>query len=212
LGNPIDSHATHAAGNCDACRNSSTQLYQDNFGGVQAPAAQVTEYPQQLGTTPLGSIGMEWHEVEVAKVGNSVTWTMDGVLLATVDMTNFVEQPDGTNIALGHADINAGSSTEPDRFDLQFSLFDNVEVVAIAVGQDGDHNGDGTVDAADYVDWRKDPANNGGDPDGYDAFFQNFGEPPPPGGGGSGAVPEPASVALAVLGLMLSCIVRRRRA
>jgi hypothetical protein len=40
----------------------------------------------------------------------------------------------------------------------------------------GDHNRDGTVDAADYVAWRKDPANNGGDPGGYDAFRANFGD------------------------------------
>jgi hypothetical protein len=37
-----------------------------------------------------------------------------------------------------------------------------------------DYNGDGNVDAADYVVWRKDPANNGGDPDGYDTWRANF--------------------------------------
>ncbi|MEX2309023.1 MAG: PEP-CTERM sorting domain-containing protein [Pirellulales bacterium] len=108
-------------------------LYIENFGGVAAPAAQLAEYPQQTGTTPLGSIGMEWHEVEIAKVGNIVTWTMDGALLITLDMTNFTEQPDGTNIFFGHSDINAGSSLEPDRFDLQFSLFDNVKVTDLSV-------------------------------------------------------------------------------
>jgi len=35
----------------------------------------------------------------------------------------------------------------------------------------GDFNGDGTVDAADYVEWRK----NGGNPDDYNAWKANFG-------------------------------------
>jgi hypothetical protein len=38
-----------------------------------------------------------------------------------------------------------------------------------------DYNGNGTVDAADYVLWRKDPASFGGDPGGYDTWRANFG-------------------------------------
>lgn len=61
----------------------------------------------------------------------------------------------------------------------------------------GDYNHDGQVDAADYVVWRKSPADFGGDPDGYNTWRENFGR-----SGGSGgvlfesAVPEPASVVL----------------
>jgi hypothetical protein len=73
-------------------------------------------------------------------------------------------------------------------------------------GQDGDHNGDGVVDLADYVTWRKDPANFGGTPDGYDEWRQNFGEP---GGGGGGAVPEPVGFVLAMIGLAILCFGRR---
>jgi hypothetical protein len=65
----------------------------------------------------------------------------------------------------------------------------------------GDHNGDGNVDAADYVTWRKDPAAFGGDPDGYNIWRANFGMT---AGGGSAlagvaAIPEPASWMLAVV-------------
>jgi hypothetical protein len=66
-------------------------------------------------------------------------------------------------------------------------------------GLAGDHNGDGKVDAADYVLWRNDPASFGGSPGGYNAWRANFGAP----GSGSGAsmgsgpaVPEPASASL----------------
>ena len=38
----------------------------------------------------------------------------------------------------------------------------------------GDHNGDGRVDAADYVTWRSNPAGHGGNP-GYTLWRANFG-------------------------------------
>jgi hypothetical protein len=69
----------------------------------------------------------------------------------------------------------------------------------------GDWNGDGQVDAADYVAWRKSPANFGGDPDGYGAWRQNFGIPST-GEGGSGSdgfVPEPASMLLVLSAIVM---------
>jgi hypothetical protein len=62
---------------------------------------------------------------------------------------------------------------------------------------DGDFNGDGTVDAADYVVWRK--------TDGTQASFNlwraNFGRSLP-GGGAGGAVPEPSTVSLVLLAIL----------
>jgi len=54
-------------------------------------------------------------------------------------------------------------------------LIDSSSVIlrALAPGLPGDHNGDGTVDAADYVAWRK----TDGLPPGYDAWRTHFGEP-----------------------------------
>jgi hypothetical protein len=70
------------------------------------------------------------------------------------------------------------------------------------VGQDGDHNGDGIVDAADYVSARK--IGTQGD---IDAFFENFGEG---GAGAGGAVPEPATWLLGLAACMALAAVRRR--
>jgi hypothetical protein len=74
---------------------------------------------------------------------------------------------------------------------------------AVSIVLPGDYNGDGAVDAADYVVWRKDPASFGGNPDGYDTWRENFGTTV---GGGAGstvlttlAVPEPKSFAIAVV-------------
>ena len=66
-------------------------------------------------------------------------------------------------------------------------------------GLAGDYNGNGTVDAADYVLWRKTPSAYGGDPAGYNTWRNNFGAP----GSGTGSfnieVPEPTSLVLLML-------------
>jgi autotransporter-associated beta strand protein len=83
------------------------------------------------------------------------------------------------------------------------------------VGLAGDYNGDGKVDAADYVVWRKNPSGFGGDPAGYNTWRANFGNPPGAGSGtglvGSGAVPEPGTLVLAMAGVLLACAGRCRR-
>jgi hypothetical protein len=78
-------------------------------------------------------------------------------------------------------------------------------ISSVDPGQPGDHNGDGMVDAADYVAWRKQNING---EQGYTDFFQNFGEGGP---GGSGAVPEPSTFVLClVMGVAAACGCRRR--
>ncbi len=72
----------------------------------------------------------------------------------------------------------------------------------------GDYNHDGVVDAADYLVWRKDPANNGGTLGGYSAWRTNFGMTAGSGAAlltaetQSAAVPEPSS-AVCLAGLLL---------
>jgi hypothetical protein len=90
----------------------------------------------------------------------------------------------------------------------------NMEIESIRVmqpappGLEGDYNGDGTVDAADYVVWRKnDSANQAG----YDTWRMNFGRSLGNGANTPASVPEPASwiSGLTVLGGLLNL---RRRA
>jgi hypothetical protein len=72
------------------------------------------------------------------------------------------------------------------------------QLVGSSVALAGDYNGNGKVDAADYVLWRKTPTSFGGDPAGYITWRANFGNP---GAGATvGAVPEPATCALILLG------------
>jgi fibronectin-binding autotransporter adhesin len=81
---------------------------------------------------------------------------------------------------------------------------------AVSAGVPGDYNGDGKVDAADYVTWRKNPAGNGGDPAGYTTWRQNFGLPGAGSGLDAGAVPEPIGVGLVLMGFAAFGAVRRR--
>jgi hypothetical protein len=71
-------------------------------------------------------------------------------------------------------------------------------------GVPGDHNGNGIVDAADYVVWRK----TSGMQPGYDLWRANFGRTGGAGSLSNLAVPEPAAWLLLVCGLVLGT--RRR--
>ena len=89
LGQPIDSHATYHAGNRSNNPNSTTApaaaLYVNSFPSVEVPAAQTALFPEtQHGSTVAGALGFAWHQVEIATVGNTVTWKVDGVLLITL--------------------------------------------------------------------------------------------------------------------------------
>jgi hypothetical protein len=92
-----------------------------------------------------------------------------------------------------------------------FSLSNNSQGIAIWSPDtlDGDFNGDGVVDAADYVVWRK---TDGENQSGYNLWRTNFGRTAGGGSSLSGAVPEPGSSSLvlsAAIGLRLGQ--RRRR-
>jgi autotransporter-associated beta strand protein len=82
-------------------------------------------------------------------------------------------------------------------------------------GVPGDYNGNGTVDAADYVRWRAGgPLLNdftpGVGPEDYTFWRSRFGATTNPGSGlGGGAVPEPPTLALA--GLVVSLLIVRWR-
>ncbi|MBI5865320.1 MAG: PEP-CTERM sorting domain-containing protein [Planctomycetes bacterium] len=104
-----------------------TNAYFAAFGANAAPAAQLALYPQQTGTTAVGSGGMEWHQVSIDKSGTTVIWRVDGTLMATIDLTTVTLG--GGNILFGHSDINATSSTDVNDAALLFTLIDNIRVV-----------------------------------------------------------------------------------
>ena len=125
VGSYADNSGVYAAGTQTGSRNASDPYYA-GFGSNTAPPAQVALFPQQTGTSLIGSQAWEWHEYRVTKTGNVITWHIDGLLIATVDASSF--SLGGGNIMLNHSDINATSSTDPNDF-LICTIFDNVSVV-----------------------------------------------------------------------------------
>ena len=95
--------------------------------GQPAPAAQLALFPGQTGTANAGTLAFAWHDVEIVKRGNSVTWSVDGTLLATVNTTGLTLS--GDNILFHHYDPNATASTDPNSAALLFTLIDNVQVI-----------------------------------------------------------------------------------
>jgi hypothetical protein len=123
---------SYLAGTAGTARNNTTALYATNFPGQTAPAAQVLLYPQQTGTSQNGAQGWKWRDVKIEKIGPFVTWSIDGVALARVDMsTNGLGGSPtlgGDKLLLTLCDINATASGDVNDAALAFALFDNLRV------------------------------------------------------------------------------------
>jgi hypothetical protein len=78
--------------------------------------------------TDAGALGFRWRDVVVDKVGDTLTWTVDGHLLATVSSTGATLS--GNNIFFGIFDINATSSTDANDH-LITSIYDNIRVTVV---------------------------------------------------------------------------------
>lgn len=84
-------------------------------------------------------------------------------------------------------------------------LYGEITTVAIVPEPEGDFNGDSSVDAADYVVWRK----NDGSPAGYNEWRANFGNTS--GSGSLASVPEPNGLMLIAVASILFCGTRQRK-
>lgn len=107
-------------------------LYYAELGREAAPNAQLEQFENQTGVTHSGAMGMQWRDVVITRQGNTVTWVVDGLLLATVDVSAIAFG--GGNILFMYSDINAGSSTDPNASDMAFGLVDNVRVELLPAG------------------------------------------------------------------------------
>jgi hypothetical protein len=131
--------------------------------------------------------------------------------LSAVDSLDVVGTGTGSSwlIATYGGTLNGTFDNITPGYDVDYSTIGELRLVTVAVDLPGDHNRDGTVDAADYVAWRKLPNSFGGDPDGYDDWQENFGSSGP--GAGGGAVPEPASMLLVVWAIVGLAAARSQR-
>ncbi len=112
----------YVAGTNSTAKGNTHAYYVDAFpGGVSAPRAQQASYPQQTGTLAAGTLGFGWHEVIVARRGNTVDWAIDGIRLATISNATFT----ASSVFVGYWDMFTSLS---DNTNLSFGLVDNVRV------------------------------------------------------------------------------------
>ncbi len=114
--------ATFAAGS-----QAYNSAYYSGFHG-SIPTAQTT-YASQTGTPRVGTLGMAWHTWDIRKIGSTVTWSVDGLLMATSTMPTGGYA--GSDIFFGQSDINSSSSTDPNSRLLNFGIIDNVRVTPV---------------------------------------------------------------------------------
>jgi hypothetical protein len=194
-----------------------------NAGGAIAPGVGIESLDVDALTLETGSLlNFELGAPSTADLINvavSGGLTLNG---GTFNFTNAGGLAAGTYTLINYDGVLGGSFanldlglTQPAGF--TFTLVDNVDntsidvLVAGAAGLPGDYNNNGTVDSADYVLWRKggplqnDPTPATVDASDYDFWRAHFGNTAPGSGsslGGGAAVPEPSTLALAVLAIM----------
>ena len=153
--------------------------------------------------TPL--IDNTWHHVALVKSGTTVTIYADG----ESENTNTVSAASQNNSLPLLIGFNPGEGTQGywkgllDELKIYGRALAPSEIATLAInpGDDlpGDYNHDGTVDAADYIVWRK---SDSGNAQGYTDWQENFGEGNGAVGGSVGpspsqtGVPEPATLLL----------------
>lgn len=111
--------------------------FNTEFPAPQCPNAQQALFPQQTnsdGTFPgqggfanAGAICFKWHDVSLSKIGNVITYKIDGFLIATVNVAD-AGNSGGSNILFNMYDINSGGDTQATATNLLFFLVDNVRI------------------------------------------------------------------------------------
>ena len=106
-------------------QDSASDYYGSIFpSGKTAPEAQTTDFLEQSGSTVSGQVAFEWVPVQIAKVGDTVTWSMKGSEIAKASQSD-APFTDSGNLFLGYSDWFSSVS---DNLDLSYGLFDNVNV------------------------------------------------------------------------------------
>ncbi len=175
-------------------------------------------------------------ELDLGRVGfDSLNISGAASLLGTIDVSYLGDAPDdgaqfavltaagGISTPLGSLNFGAGL---PDNFAASYNDAMTQLILTYSAGVDGDFNGDGFVDAADYTRWRDNLGavegdllsgnGNGGTVDStdYDLWKASFGNPAVAASGGlaagQGAVPEPHA-GLLLAGLLGLGVVAMRR-
>lgn len=120
-----DASGVYVAGTTGGPRDN-IHPYYALWGGDAAPAQQQLDYAQQTGATDVGAFGMAWHRGAITKIGEVVTWSIDGRNMANLTNTSPTTFTSTGNIFVGYHDQFPSVS---DNAALSFGLVDNVRVL-----------------------------------------------------------------------------------
>jgi hypothetical protein len=211
---PGTTAGVYAAGADVTAVQSSNAFYTAMFPPVAAPAVQAdiaaAEFSDanlnpMLGTSQAGSFGFAWQKVTIVKNGNTVTWSINDALIATVDAAALTLG--GANIAIGVSDVNTSTARYPS---LVFTVFDNLVVTSLpSAGPAGDFTGDGVVDGADFLKWQRGESPSPLSAADLATWKAGFGTSA--AALSVSAVPEPATIAIGLLGAAAMGVAARRR-
>ncbi|MBC8063310.1 MAG: PEP-CTERM sorting domain-containing protein [Chlorobia bacterium] len=121
--------ASYGSGNAVyfAPSTNASDPYYAGFGGATPPPAQTALFASQTGATMLGNIAFGWHDFIVNVSGGFVTWTVDTLPIARINLATVTQG--GSNIHFNYFDTNATSTSNQNR--LNFMVIDNVSVTAV---------------------------------------------------------------------------------
>lgn len=113
----------YQAGTVSNSRGSGNTYYRGDFpGGQTAPLLQ----GQSTNGLAVGTVGFAWRDVIISKEGNTVTWSIDGLKIATIGGVSFT----GSNVFVGYWDFFASIAANRA---FSFGLVDNVRVEAVTL-------------------------------------------------------------------------------
>jgi hypothetical protein len=198
------------------------------FSGFTAPLTvqpnwQYFDLPLALdtnanGVVSVGEVGPAWNHYIATITPSTVTISIDlyndGVKNASKTPSDGTPGVDATatwNVtsnSVGYSDLRFGGPSAVASAGGSL-IFDNIKLSMVDVvsgGLAGDYNGNGVVDAADYVSWRSGSSPTPNSVADYNTWRANFGARAGAGSGlgASAAVPEPATLALMMFGVFLA--------
>jgi hypothetical protein len=122
--------AVPGVGNDASVQNNVHSYYSTNFPAVAPPAAQAALFASQTGAPQNGAAAFQWFEALVQKRGNTLSWSLDGIPVANVDLSS-VPALGGSNIFFAQSDVNGTASASADARSLIFGLVDNVQLIQV---------------------------------------------------------------------------------